>query len=158
MAERTRSLSDANDQLGKAYDDLKQAQQTLVESEKMASLGSLVAGVAHEINTPIGISVTASSYLQERVADFKLHIEAKQLSRTYLNEFTQNLDESMQLLQGNLRRASELIASFKQVAVDQSSEARYNFSLADNLHQVVVSSATSSRRPSARWTSSAIPS
>lgn len=139
VAERTRSLSDANDQLGKAYDDLKQAQQTLVESEKMASLGSLVAGVAHEINTPIGISVTASSYLQERVADFKQHIEAKQLSRTYLNEFTQNLDESMQLLQGNLRRASELIASFKQVAVDQSSEARYNFSLADNLHQVVVS-------------------
>lgn len=139
VVERTRSLSDANDQLGKAYDDLKQAQQTLVESEKMASLGSLVAGVAHEINTPIGISVTASSYLQERVADFKQHIEAKQLSRSYLNEFTVNLDESMQLLQGNLRRASELIASFKQVAVDQSSEARYNFNLADNLHQVVVS-------------------
>uniref|UniRef100_UPI003BA30A34 ATP-binding protein n=2 Tax=Aeromonadaceae TaxID=84642 RepID=UPI003BA30A34 len=139
VAERTRSLSEANTQLGKAYDDLKQAQQTLVESEKMASLGSLVAGVAHEINTPIGISVTASSYLQERVADFKSHIESKQLSRSYLNEFTVNLDESMQLLQGNLRRASELIASFKQVAVDQSSEARYNFSLADNLHQVVVS-------------------
>ena len=134
-----REITLFNEQLGKAYDDLKQAQQTLVESEKMASLGSLVAGVAHEINTPIGISVTASSYLQERVADFKQHIEAKQLSRSYLNEFTQNLDESMQLLQGNLRRASELIASFKQVAVDQSSEARYNFSLADNLHQVVVS-------------------
>ncbi|HDX8378446.1 TPA: PAS domain S-box protein [Aeromonas salmonicida] len=139
VVERTRSLSDANNQLGRAYDDLKQAQQTLVESEKMASLGSLVAGVAHEINTPIGISVTASSYLQERVADFKLHIDSKQLSRSYLNEFTVNLDESMQLLQSNLRRASELIASFKQVAVDQSSEARYNFSLADNLHQVVVS-------------------
>ncbi len=134
-----REITLFNEQLGKAYDDLKQAQQTLVESEKMASLGSLVAGVAHEINTPIGISVTASSYLQERVADFKQHLEAKQLSRSYLNEFTQNLDESMQLLQGNLRRASELIASFKQVAVDQSSEARYNFSLADNLHQVVVS-------------------
>ncbi|HHQ4671930.1 TPA: ATP-binding protein [Aeromonas veronii] len=139
VVERTRSLSEANNQLGKAYDDLKQAQQTLVESEKMASLGSLVAGVAHEINTPIGISVTASSYLQERVADFKSHIESKQLSRSYLNEFTVNLDESMQLLQSNLRRASELIASFKQVAVDQSSEARYNFSLADNLHQVVIS-------------------
>lgn len=139
VEERTRSLSEANNQLGKAYDDLKQAQQTLVESEKMAFLGSLVAGVAHEINTPIGISVTASSYLQERVADFKSHIDSKQLSRSYLNEFTVNLDESMQLLQSNLRRASELIASFKQVAVDQSSEARYNFSLADNLHQVVVS-------------------
>lgn len=65
--------------------------------------------------------MTASSYLQERVADFKQHIDSKQLSRSYLTEFTVNLDESMQLLQGNLRRASELIASFKQVAVDQSS-------------------------------------
>jgi PAS domain S-box-containing protein len=139
VQERTRSLSDANEQLGQAYDDLKQAQQTLVESEKMASLGSLVAGVAHEINTPIGISVTASSYLQEQVTAFKQHLDAKQLSRSYLNEFTLNLDESMQLLQSNLRRASELIASFKQVAVDQSSEARYSFNVSDNLHQVVVS-------------------
>ena len=139
VVERTRSLSEANNQLVKAYDDLKQAQQTLVEMEKMASLGSLVAGVAHEINTPIGISVTASSYLQERVADFKSHIDSKQLSRSYLNEFTVNLDESMQLLQGNLSRAAELIVSFKQVAVDQSSEARYSFNIADNLHQVVVS-------------------
>ncbi|MFR9721418.1 ATP-binding protein [Aeromonas diversa] len=139
VTERTRSLSESNNQLTKAYDDLKQAQQTLVESEKMASLGSLVAGVAHEINTPIGISVTASSYLQERVLDFKQHIESKQLSRTYLTDFVTNLDESMSLLQGNLRRASELIASFKQVAVDQSSEAHYNFNVAENLHQVVVS-------------------
>ncbi|EOD53796.1 sensor histidine kinase [Aeromonas molluscorum] len=139
VQERTRSLSDANEQLGQAYDELKRAQQTLVESEKMASLGSLVAGVAHEINTPIGISVTASSYLQEQVAGFKQHLDAKQLSRSYLNEFTLNLDESMQLLQSNLRRASELIASFKQVAVDQSSEARYSFNVSDNLHQVVVS-------------------
>ena len=74
----------------------------------MASLGRLAAGIVHEINTPIGISVTASSYLQERVADFKSHIDSKQLSRSYLNEFTVNLDESMQLLQSNLRRASEL--------------------------------------------------
>lgn len=137
--ERTRSLSESNSQLTRAYDELKRTQQTLVESEKMASLGSLVAGVAHEINTPIGISVTASSYLQERVIDFKQHIEAKQLSRSYLNDFVSNLDESMSLLQGNLRRASELIASFKQVAVDQSSEAHYSFNVAENLHQVVVS-------------------
>ena len=139
VIERTHSLSESNEQLTLAYQNLQQAQQTLVESEKMASLGSLVAGVAHEINTPIGISVTASSYLQERVLDFKQHIESKQLSRSYLNDFVSNLDESMSLLQGNLRRASELIASFKQVAVDQSSEASYNFNVADNLHQVVVS-------------------
>lgn len=139
VEERTFSLKEANKQLSKAYDDLKQAQRTLVQSEKMASLGSLVAGVAHEINTPIGISVTASSYLQEKVIEFKKHIEAKQLSRSYLNEFTQNLDDSMQLLQNNLRRAAALITSFKQVAVDQSSQARYVFNLAENIQQVVLS-------------------
>ena len=81
---RTRSLKESNEQLAKAYDNLKMAQQNLVESEKMASLGSLVAGVAHEINTPVGISVTAASFLQERIRDFKTKIDEKQLSRTYL--------------------------------------------------------------------------
>ncbi len=136
---RTRSLKESNEQLAKAYDNLKVAQQTLVESEKMASLGSLVAGVAHEINTPVGISVTAASFLQERIKDFQSKIEEKQLSRSYLTELIHTLDESTMLLQNNLRRASELISSFKQVAVDQSSQAHYQFNVADNLHQVVMS-------------------
>ncbi|WP_108652621.1 ATP-binding protein [Dongshaea marina] len=136
---RTKDLQESNDQLAKAYQDLKQAQQTLVEAEKMASLGSLVAGVAHEINTPIGISVTASSYLQEQADEFRTHVEAKKISMTYLNEFLGNLDESTSLMQSNLRRASDLISSFKQVAVDQTSEAHYTFKVADHLHQVVVS-------------------
>lgn len=136
---RTRSLKESNEQLAKAYDNLKVAQQTLVESEKMASLGSLVAGVAHEINTPVGISVTAASFLQERIKDFQSKIDEKQLSRSYLTELIHTLDESTMLLQNNLRRASELISSFKQVAVDQSSQAHYQFNVADNLHQVVMS-------------------
>ena len=136
---RTRSLKESNEQLAKAYDNLKVAQQTLVESEKMASLGSLVAGVAHEINTPVGISVTAASFLQERIKDFQSKIDDKQLSRSYLTELIHTLDESTSLLQNNLRRASDLISSFKQVAVDQSSQAHYQFNVADNLHQVVVS-------------------
>lgn len=139
VEKRTRSLKESNQQLEKAYENLKITQQSLVESEKMASLGSLVAGVAHEINTPIGISVTASSFLQERIRELQTKIEDKQLSRSYLTELTQTLDESSQLLQNNLRRASDLISSFKQVAVDQSSQARYTFNVADNLHQVVVS-------------------
>ena len=136
---RTRRLKESNEQLAKAYDNLKMAQQSLVESEKMASLGSLVAGVAHEINTPVGISVTAASFLQERIRDFQARIEEKQLSRTYLTDLIHTLEESTQLLQNNLRRASDLISSFKQVAVDQSSQAHYAFNVADNLHQVVVS-------------------
>ncbi len=139
VEERTRSLKESNDQLGRAYDNLKMAQQTLVESEKMASLGSLVAGVAHEINTPVGIGVTAASFLQERIRDFHQKIDEKQLSRSYLTELIHSLDESSQLLQNNLRRASDLISSFKQVAVDQSSQAHYKFNVADNLHQVAVS-------------------
>ena len=136
---RTRSLKESNEQLAKAYDNLKMAQQNLVESEKMASLGSLVAGVAHEINTPVGISVTAASFLQERIRDFKTKIDEKQLSRSYLTDLIHTLDESALLLQNNLRRASDLISSFKQVAVDQSSQAHYKFNVAENLHQVVVS-------------------
>ena len=139
VEKRTRSLKESNEQLAKAYDNLKVAQQTLVESEKMASLGSLVAGVAHEINTPVGISVTAASFLQERIKDFQSKIDDKQLSRSYLTELIHTLDESTSLLQNNLRRASDLISSFKQVAVDQSSQAHYQFNVADNLHQVVVS-------------------
>ena len=136
---RTRSLKESNEQLAKAYDNLKMAQQNLVESEKMASLGSLVAGVAHEINTPVGISVTAASFLQERIREFKTKIDEKQLSRSYLTDLIHTLDESALLLQNNLRRASDLISSFKQVAVDQSSQAHYKFNVAENLHQVVVS-------------------
>ncbi len=136
---RTRSLKESNEQLARAYENLKMAQQTLVETEKMASLGSLVAGVAHEINTPVGISVTAASFLQERVKEFHTKLDEKHLSRSYLTELIHTLDESSTLLQNNLRRASDLISSFKQVAVDQSSQAHYRFNVADNLHQVVVS-------------------
>ena len=136
---RTRSLKESNEQLAKAYENLKMAQQTLVETEKMASLGSLVAGVAHEINTPVGISVTAASFLQERVKEFHAKLDEKQLSRSYLTELIHTLDECSTLLQNNLRRASDLISSFKQVAVDQSSQAHYRFNVAENLHQVVVS-------------------
>ncbi len=136
---RTASLKDSNHQLVEAFDELKRAQQTLVESEKMASLGSLVAGVAHEINTPIGISVTASSFLQEQTRRLSAKVAEGKLTRSFIEDLIANLDESSELLLGNLKRASDLISSFKQVAVDQSSEACYTFNLADNLNQVVTS-------------------
>lgn len=139
VVKRTASLEQSNNQLVVAFDELQKAQQTLVESEKMASLGSLVAGVAHEINTPIGISVTASSYLQDQTRKLKNKVADGQLSRSFIEELTNNMEESSELLINNLRRASDLISSFKQVAVDQSSEARYAFSLQENLNQVVTS-------------------
>ncbi|WP_051303022.1 ATP-binding protein [Psychromonas aquimarina] len=136
---RTAALTESNQQITHTLEQLKRTQQTLVESEKMASLGGLVAGVAHEINTPIGISVTAASFLQEEIDTLKNKLTSNSLSRTYVEELIVRLTESGRLLNGNLKRAADLISSFKQVAVDQSSEACYSFKLAENVDQVVTS-------------------
>lgn len=136
---RTEALTASHKQMVQTVEQLKRTQQTLVESKKMASLGSLVAGVAHEINTPIGISVTAASFLQEEVALLKIKLADNQLSRSYLDDVVENFAESTRLLNSNLKRAADLISSFKQVAVDQSSEACYSFNLKENIEQVVTS-------------------
>lgn len=136
---RTAALTDSNQQITNTLEELKRTQQTLVESEKMASLGGLVAGVAHEINTPIGISVTAASFLQEEINHLSEKLSSNTLSRSYVEELIERLGESGRLLNNNLKRAADLISSFKQVAVDQSSEACYSFKLEENLRQVVTS-------------------
>jgi len=136
---RTAALTASNEQMTETVEQLKRTQQTLVESEKMASLGSLVAGIAHEINTPIGISVTAASFLQEEVNTLKENLDENKLSRSYLSGLIERFTESGRLLNNNLTRAADLISSFKQVAVDQSSEACYSFKLKENIEQVVTS-------------------
>jgi len=136
---RTAALMASNIQMSQTVEQLKRTQQTLVESEKMASLGSLVAGVAHEINTPIGISVTAASFLHEEVDILKDKISKNKISRSYLEGLINRFTESAHLLNSNLKRAADLISSFKQVAVDQSSEACYTFILKENVEQVVTS-------------------
>lgn len=139
VTKRTAALTASNTQMVQTVEQLKRTQQTLVESKKMASLGSLVAGVAHEINTPIGISVTAASSLQEEVTTLKQELEVDQLSRAHLDKFICQFTESSKLLNNNLKRAADLISSFKQVAVDQSSESCYSFNLKENVEQVVTS-------------------
>jgi len=136
---RTAALTDSNQQMTQTLEQLKRTQQTLVESEKMASLGGLVAGVAHEINTPVGISVTAASFLQEEISQLDEKLSTNKLSKSYLEGVVERVSESSRLLNSNLNRAADLISSFKQVAVDQSSEACYSFKLKDNVNQVVTS-------------------
>ncbi|MGF1740545.1 ATP-binding protein [Vibrio profundum] len=137
--DRTASLESSNSRLTQAFSELKQTQDILIESEKMASLGELVAGVAHEVNTPIGVCVTAASFLQEQTIDFEKSFKAENISEQDVESFLECLNDSSEILINSLTRASELIKSFKQVAVDQSSEANYNFFMAENLSQVISS-------------------
>ncbi|WP_413692066.1 ATP-binding protein [Psychromonas sp. KJ10-2] len=139
VSKRTAALTASNAQMVQTVEQLKRTQQNLVESKKMASLGSLVAGVAHEINTPIGMSVATASSLQEEIAALNNHLQETELSRPYLNRFVEQSQDASKQLHSNLKRAAELISSFKQVAVDQSSESCYSFNLKENVEQVAIS-------------------
>ena len=134
---RTEDLEMANAELSAAMNTLEQAQDELVRSEKMAALGSLVAGVAHELNTPIGNSLMVASTLQERTDEFESGIE-KGLTRTALNRQLSTSREAAASLVRNLQRAGELIASFKQVAVDQTTSARRRFALDEVVHEIIL--------------------
>lgn len=116
-----------------------QVQRKIYESEKMAALGSLVAGVSHEINTPIGVSLTASSDLEERIRTLASHHQAKTLTFKLLDSSLELLGKESCLIRDNLLRAGDLIHSFKRIAVDQSHEVCQWFNLHDYLQDIVKS-------------------
>ncbi|MBD1581186.1 sensor histidine kinase [Pseudoalteromonas sp. S16_S37] len=126
-------------ELERYVDELNMAQERLVGSEKMAALGGLVAGITHDINTPVGIGVTATSFLQERLNKLEAAYKDKTLSPKALEEFINEAKQSTSLLTTNLDRASELVASFKQIAVDQASEAVRKINFKEYLSEVVRS-------------------
>ncbi len=139
VQERTVDLIRVNAKLQRSLDDLQRAQVHLVQSEKMAALGGLVAGVAHEINTPVGVGVTAASHLQMMVRDAGERYRTGQLTRGEMEEFLKNADTATQMVLSNLGRAADLVRSFKQVAVDQSSNTRRQFRLKGYLEEVLTS-------------------
>jgi signal transduction histidine kinase len=116
-----------------------ETQRYLIETEKLAALGGLVAGVAHEISSPIGTSLTVASTLMHRSADFADQIASGKVRRTQLGEFADSCRGATEQLVANLQRAGGLIQSFKQVAVDRSSEDRRTFDLKVATEQVVAS-------------------
>jgi len=148
VAQRTGELTLAKEGAEVALEQLRSAQIELVAREKMASLGQLVAGVAHEINTPLGVALTASSYLNERSEELRRTLESGRMQRSELAAFMDSTREASGIIHQNLARAAELVRSFKQVSVDRSSDDRRHFNLRDSLRAVVSSmELTWKRRP-----------
>jgi signal transduction histidine kinase len=132
-------VSKRTQDLQTALENIQNAQKQLVEAEKMAALGGLVAGVAHEINTPIGVGVTASSMLDERVKAFAQLVDSGQLKKTDLNKFLEGIKEISNIILPNLNRAADLIRSFKQIAVDQTSLELREFNVKTYLEEILLS-------------------
>ncbi len=130
VTDRTRELTAAMEQLTNAQDEL-------VRSEKLSALGALVAGIAHELNTPIGNSLTVASTLQDQTSAFKEEI-SKGLTRSRLQEFVENTQQGTAILMRSLHHAAELVASFKQVAVDQTSVNRRKFRLNETVAEILL--------------------
>jgi PAS domain S-box-containing protein len=122
-----------------ALAELKLAQKSLVEAEKLAAIGGLVAGVAHEVNNPVGISLTVASSLERRCEAFEAELESGQLRRSRLTDFLAGAKEAAGQLVANLSRAGELVQSFKQVAVDRTHADRRSFDLRGSTEQIIAS-------------------
>ncbi|WP_419778318.1 ATP-binding protein [Maridesulfovibrio sp.] len=136
---RTTELENANSALLKSMDELRQTQDKLVETEKMASLGELVAGVAHEINTPLGISVTSASYMKEMTENLQESFESGTMKRSDLEKFLNTSGEAFENIMKNLERSASLISNFKQLAVDQESGDVRQVNLYEYINGILLS-------------------
>ncbi len=134
-----RELEKANKELNLSLETLELTRDQLVQSEKMAALGGLVAGVAHEINTPVGIGVTAASFLEAKTKEIEKAYESGALKRGQLEDYLFAAKEAARSILINMERAAELISSFKQVAVDQSTQIKREFNLKEYINEVLVS-------------------
>jgi signal transduction histidine kinase len=139
IGRRERALRKSKDRADAALEELQRTQTELIQAEKLASLGQLVAGVAHEINTPLGIALTTSTLLGEESARFADAAASGRLQRSALERFVARMREGTQLLFANLTRAANLVHSFKQVAADQASGERRRFDMDEWLRDLMTS-------------------
>jgi signal transduction histidine kinase len=145
IALRTQELEHSNQHLKDTLQNLQTTRDELVRSEKLAALGALVAGVSHELNTPIGNSLTVASTIDAQVSDFSAAM-TKGLTRSALDGFVSEVREGIDILLRSLHRAVELVSSFKQVAVDQTSENRREFFLRETVNEILLTLGPTMRR------------
>ncbi len=136
---RTAQLAAANAELQTALENLRQAQNQLVLSEKLSALGGLVAGVAHEINTPVGVALSATSTMADRNRTLHDLFIRGEMKRSELTEYLESTREGLEMTLLNLHRASEMIRSFKMVAADQVSESRRSFKVREYIEEILLS-------------------
>lgn len=139
ILERTSELRETNESLQDSLKQLKLAQDELIQSEKMASLGALVSGIAHEVNTPLGVAITASSHLGQELKNTRSMIDENKLTKTKFDDFLGECDNAEKLLTNNLGRAVQLINSFKQIAVDKSHNEYREVNVGDYLKEIIFS-------------------
>jgi len=136
---RNDQLERTNQELEHSFSNLKKAQQQLVKSEKMASLGGLVAGVAHELNTPVGIGLTAITHFADMTEQLMIKYRAKKMSKQDFDKYINSSVESVRIINRNLERTAGLVRSFKQISVDQSSDERRAFNINDYIEENLLS-------------------
>ncbi len=139
VAQRTAELTASNAELSEALQTLQTAQRELVESEKLASLGRLVAGVAHELNTPLGNALTVVSSLDDRYRQLEAMLAGSvPMRRSTLEELVRDTRRGQDILQRNVQKAADLVRDFKQVAIDQTADLRRDFDLGKVVEDVLV--------------------